>query len=187
MGSAFWEVLKDPVAWAGFERIIIELGGVFCMWAGYKFYRLGLQERSARGGLGSLKSNFWTSGTGAGLFGLLFGASILIAGLLTGREGTAMRLNEGAVPAVTMKHMRLLEEGIAKLDHACARLIAAVKKVPPDNATCTNPRLLQLKEELAKLAARLESREQGKTWGKSKSRYSKRRTAEGGNDNSSTD
>jgi len=67
------------------ERIVIYAGAVFVIYTGYSLYKRGISK-----GRGDLKAKtklgeILLSGTGPGVFFMVFGAIILLVGLFTGR------------------------------------------------------------------------------------------------------
>ena len=67
------------------ERIVIYAGAVLMIYAGYSLYKRGIDK-----GCGDLKAQtklgeILFSGTGPGVFFMVFGAIILLVGLFTGR------------------------------------------------------------------------------------------------------
>jgi len=185
MHNTFGDLLKDPVVWAGIERILIELGAVFCIWAGYKFYRMGINERASKGAFGSYKSSFWTSGIGSGLCCIILGALVLLAGLITD-DRVRHTPSEGLTTTdIEKKHIDALESSIATLDAKIEDLHNKIEKQTPDNSSQYRLELLQLKNDLKNLAARVEKQESEKASKKSESRHSRKKWTEGRGDNES--
>ncbi len=82
------------------ERIVIYAGAVFVIYAGYSLYKRGISK-----GRGDLKAKtklgeILLSGTGPGVFFMVFGAIILLVGLFTGRAAirTGARPDSNQLP-----------------------------------------------------------------------------------------
>lgn len=185
MGENFWELLKDPVAWEGIQRILIELGAIFCIWAGYRFYMLG---RDSKSGLSSYKANFLTSGTGSGLCCIGFGTIILLTGLVTGEKTGSIINNaeELKTPGVISEHIDAIERSIAKMDYRIEELLKTMEKHTPDNSTQSLLELSQLKNQLEKLAASVAIDTAERESKKAESRHLRRKRSDYREDNSSS-
>lgn len=186
MDDNFWTLLKDPVVWEGIERIVIELGAIFCLWAGYIFYRVGIKERAAKGSLGSYTSNFWTSGTGAGLCCIILGAIILLAGLITKGEVKHTAPGDVTAAGVQREQIDALGSSIAKLDARIDNLHKTMEKLTPDNATRNRSEHAHLKKELEELTTRIDREDSARASKKGESRRSRKKWSEDRDDNGSS-
>ncbi|MGJ4789508.1 hypothetical protein EHQ52_15365 [Leptospira koniambonensis] len=74
----------DPIAYRGIERLIIAFGGIFFGYLGYRLFMKGITTTKSDLKFESVGLNIVFSGTGPGLFFMIFGAIILITSLYSG-------------------------------------------------------------------------------------------------------
>ena len=80
------ELLSDPVASRGLERLLIVTGAIFLVYLGYRLFLFGVEK--GRNHLSTELSESFKivfSGTGPGLFFMAFGSLVLVIALFTGK------------------------------------------------------------------------------------------------------
>ncbi|TGL58718.1 hypothetical protein [Leptospira sarikeiensis] len=74
----------DPIAYRGIERLLIAFGGILFGYLGYRLFLKGITTTKSDLKFESASLNIIFSGTGPGLFFMIFGAIILITSLYSG-------------------------------------------------------------------------------------------------------
>ncbi|TGM10265.1 hypothetical protein EHQ81_19345 [Leptospira selangorensis] len=74
----------DPIVFRGIERLIIAFGGIFFGYLGYRLFIHGITTKKSDLKFESAGMNIVFSGTGPGLFFMIFGGIILITSLYSG-------------------------------------------------------------------------------------------------------
>ena len=75
----------DPILLRGLERIIIIAGAIIFAYLGYRLYRVGVEKAIEHLTEESKFSMLFLSGTGPGLFFMVFGGIVLTIALFTGK------------------------------------------------------------------------------------------------------
>lgn len=107
----------DAIIIRAVERIIVAFGGIIFAYLGYRLYVIGITK-----GRGELKaeSKFYTlifSGTGPGLFFMMFGGLILLTSLFTGyAEKTEVAKKDKSGNVVTQQAVKNISNDNLKKD-----------------------------------------------------------------------
>lgn len=85
----------NPINFRGVERIIIALGGIFFGYLGYRLFLKGLTAGDGNLQLESETMKLIFTGTGPGLFFMVFGALVLVVCIIKGGVTKKETINEG--------------------------------------------------------------------------------------------